>query len=314
MRDMPLRDQEFDKLLRKLNEDTHCLPKVARTLQTGDSAGELQLPSGTFRRRQSMKTALAVILFLFGVPAFAQDMNSRAPYVFQTADGRSAIAIDTSAAPELEDWAEHTLAPVLAVWYPKIAAALPSPGFIAPQAYSITIKPMDGVGYTSGTKVFMSEKWIQGEMNGEAIGSIVHESVHVIQQYHSATPSWLVEGIADYLRWFKFEPQSHGADVVWMGTLHIPEECSIVVPCTNGQFSPRYDTSYRVSANFLNWVSGNYDSNLVTALNADLRRGKYTRDFWKRHTGKTVRELEQEWKQQLEAQLHPADAAGRPRN
>jgi len=257
-----------------------------------------------------MKTAFAVILL--AVSAFAQNTNSRAPYIVQTLDGKCAIAIDTSAAPELAEWAEHKLAPVLAVWYPKIVALLPSSGFTAPQAYSITVQPMDGVGYTSGTKVFVSEKWIQEEMDGEAIGAIVHESVHVIQQYHSHSPFWLVEGIADYLRWFKFEPQSHGADVVWMGKLHIPDDCSIVVPCTGGHFSPRYDASYRISANFLNWVSENYNSHLVTALNADLRQGKYKIDFWKRNTGKTVQELGEEWKQQIEAQLRSADAAKRP--
>ena len=66
-----------------------------------------------------------------------------------------------------------------------------------------------------------------------------------------------------------------------------------------GTFLPRYDASYRISANFLNWVSVNYDSNIVTELNADLRQRKYTGDFWKRHTGKTVQELGDKWKQQM---------------
>lgn len=268
-----------------------------------------------------MKAALAVVLF--AVSAFAQDINLRDPHVFETSDGRSSIAIDTSAAPELTDWVEHRLAPVLVVWYPKIVALLPSAGFTAPAAYSIVVqKPeaysvivqkMNGVAYASGTKVFVSETWIQDEMDGEAIGSIVHESVHVVQQYHPNAPSWLVEGIADYVRWFQFEPQSHGADIVWMQKLgpRPGDACSIVIPCTDGKFSPRYDASYRISANFLNWVTVNYDRNLVTELNADLRQGKYTREFWKRHTGKTVTELGDRWKQQIEAQLRPADAAHR---
>jgi hypothetical protein len=54
----------------------------------------------------------------------------------------------------------------------------------------------------------------------------------------------------------------------------------------------------------LKWVSENYDSNVVAELNADLRQGKYTEDFWKRHTKKTVEELGAEWKQQVEAELH----------
>jgi hypothetical protein len=263
------------------------------------------------------KVAVLAIAFAAGLPVtIAQNSapNPPVPYVFRTADGRCAISIDTSAAPELADWAEHKLAPVLAVWYPKIVALLPSAGFTAPAAYSITVKKMDGVAYTAGTNVFVSEKWTQDQMNGEAIGAILHESVHVVQQYHGHGPSWLVEGIADYVRWFKYEPQSHGADIVWMRELapRPGDACSILVSCTNGHFSPRYDASYRISANFLNWVSLNYDSNIVMQVNADLRQGKYTSDFWKRHTGKTVQELGNEWKQQIETQLHPADASTAP--
>ena len=247
-----------------------------------------------------MKAGLAVFFALFAIFAVAQNpsrdagstANSQTSYVFETDDGKCSITIDTSAAPELTDWAKHKLGPVLAAWYPKIVAMLPSSGFTAPSAYSIVVKQMDGVADTTNTKVFVSEKWIQDQMNGEAIGSIVHETAHVVQQYHGHGPSWLVEGVADHVRWFKYEPQSHGADIVWMRTL-------------GEGFSPHYDASYRVSANFLNWVSENYDSKIVAELNADLRDGNYTNDFWKRHTEKTVQELGDEWKQQIESQLHP---------
>jgi hypothetical protein len=250
-----------------------------------------------------MRAGIAVLFVLFAIFAVAQNSsrapNSRTPYIFQTADGKCSITIDTSAAPDLTDWTEHKLAPVLADWYPKIVAMLPSPGFTAPSAFSVTVKPMDGVAYTTDTKIFVSEKWIQDQMNGEAIGSLVHETAHVVQRYNGHEPSWLVEGVADYVRWFKYEPQSHGADIVWMRTL-------------GDDFSPRYDASYRVSANFLNWVSENYDSKIVMELNAELRAGKYTDDFWKRHTKKTVQELGDEWKAQIQAQLqsHPNAATG----
>lgn len=256
-------------------------------------------------------TRTLCLLGLLTILAAAQDV---APYVFHTVDGRCTISIDTSAAPDLADWTEHKLAPVLAVWYPKIVALLPSTGFAAPSAYSITVQKMDGVAYTADTKVFVSQQWIQDQMNGEAIGTIVHETVHVIQQYHGYGPSWMIEGIADYVRWFKFEPQSHGADIVWMRQLgpRPGDACSIVVPCTDGHFSPRYDASYRISANFLNWVSVKYGSNIVRELNADLRQRNYTPDFWKRRTGKTMEALGDEWKQQIQAQLHLADAATTP--
>ena len=243
-------------------------------------------------------TAIATAI-LCGIPpaTFADPAtnNSSVPFIIPTLSGNGSIAIDTATAPDLTDWADHTLAPVLAAWYPKIVAMLPSPGFIAPASFTVTIRPMDGVAYTTGTNVVVSADWCRHEMTGQAIGSVVHEMVHVVQQYGrlgygDRAPGWLVEGMADYIRWFKFEPQSHGADIAWMRR-------------HGKHFSPHYDDSYRVSANFLNWVTEKYDSNMVTQVNAVLREGNYTDDFWKQHTGKTVQELGLEWKQQIEAQF-----------
>jgi predicted alpha-1,2-mannosidase len=226
-----------------------------------------------------------------------KDDSSRPPFVFRTADGKCAIAIDTSEAPELTDWADHKLAPVLAQWYPKITAMLPSDGYTAPSGYTITVQDMDGVAYTTGTNVFVSARWCNDQMNGQAIGSLVHESVHVVQQYHfDEVPSWLVEGMADYIRWFKYEPQSHGADIAWMR--HQGKD-----------FAPKYNGSYRISANFLNWLTEKYDSNIVTEVNAAAREGKYSDAFWKQRTGKTLQELGAEWSGEVQAQLHSTEAA-----
>ena len=71
-----------------------------------------------------------------------------------------------------------------------------------------------------------------------------------------------------------------------------------VVLTVNGE--PIHDASYRVSANFLNYVSEHYDKDLVKKLNAALRQGKYSEDLWKQYTGKTAPELAEEWKQSLE--------------
>ena len=94
-------------------------------------------------------------------------------------------------------------------------------------------------------------------------------------------PGWLVEGIADYVRWYKYEPQSHGADIRDPSRVH-------------------YNDAYRPTANFLNWVSGKYDKDLVVKFNTVMRQGKYSDDLWKEYTGKTADELGEEWKKSLE--------------
>ena len=243
--------------------------------------------------RRILIIAAAWIFSLAG-PAVAQDTNTSfapaAPLVFKTADGKCTITINTTDAPELRGWAGSNLAPVLVEWYPKIVAMLPGEGFTAPAHFSITLKPMAGVAYTSGEEITANSTWLRAEIGHQAIGSFVHESVHVVQQYGGGdNPGWLVEGIADYIRWFKYEPQSHGADIVWMRRQR--------------DFKPQYNDSYRVTANFLNWVTEKYDTNIVRQLNAALRAGNYDDALWKQYTGKTASELGEEWKKDLETQL-----------
>jgi hypothetical protein len=91
-----------------------------------------------------------------------------------------------------------------------------------------------------------------------------------------------VEGIADYVRWFLYEPESHGAEITGRRVARA-----------------RYDASYRVSANFINWVSNTYDKELLKRLNTAAREGRYSEDLWKEWTGQALEELGAEWKEAL---------------
>jgi hypothetical protein len=119
-----------------------------------------------------------------------------------------------------------------------------------------------------------------------------------VQQCHNYgradAPAWLIEGTADYIRWFKYEPQSHGADIVWMKQ-------------RGKKFSPKYDASYRITANFLDWVSKKHDAEIVRKLNAAMRDGKYNEALWEKYTGKPVEKLGAEWRKEIEKQLAAGD-------
>ncbi len=206
----------------------------------------------------------------------------------ESADGKYSATIDTADAPDLTEWAHHELAPVVKEWYPKLVEMLPSDGYEAPKKFSIKFdKDMQGVAYTQGTDIHCAAPWYRNELKREGKGSIVHEMVHVVQQYghkrHATqAPGWLVEGIPDYIRWYLFEPESHGADI---------NKRSLA--------RAHFDGSYRVSANFLNYVVTKYDKDLIKKLNAPLREGAYNSTIWKALTGKTVDELNDEWKESL---------------
>jgi len=222
------------------------------------------------------------------------------PFVAHSADGHYEIVIDYHAAPNLAQWATNKLAPVLAEWYPAIIAFLPSDGYEAPQRFTVVLKPGRGVAATSRTRVTANATWIKGQLNGEALGALVHEAVHVVQQYgrarrdnpHAAgNPGWLTEGIADYFRWYKYEPNSHGAEITQRTLARA-----------------RYDAAYRPTANFLNWVSARYDTNIVPELNAAMRQGNYSTNLWIEHTGKPVEQLGADWLADVKRKVEATEA------
>jgi|SRR5579859_3419124 len=224
-------------------------------------------------------------------PAASPPKDSDA-FRIRSADGSCEIAIDTSGAPDLKEWAEQRLAPVLAEWYPKLVTMLPSEGYNPPTNFSVTIRPGRGVAATGGNRITANADWLKRELDGEAIGALLHEEVHVIQQYrggrrnnpdYKRPPGWLVEGIPDYIRWFLYEPQSHGADAAYFKT--------------RKKLTIKYDGMYRISANFLNYTIDTYGKNqkLLATLNTACRQGTYTDELWKTQTGKSLEELNEEW-------------------
>ena len=191
------------------------------------------------------------------------------------------IRIDYSEMPELKDWVETKLQPTLDKWYPQIVEMLPSDGFTAPQRFTVTFKKdMEGVAYTAGTRVVCAGPWFTRNLDGEAVGAVVHELVHVAQQYRSrSNPGWLVEGVADYIRWFKYEPEAKR-------------------PRPNPARA-KYTDSYRTTAAFLHHLMEKQDKEIVKKFNTAMRQGRYSPDLWKEFTGKTVDELWAEYIQTL---------------
>jgi hypothetical protein len=215
---------------------------------------------------------------------------------FSSEDGQFQYAIDVTAAPNMSSWTKSELKPIIQEWYPKIVELLPSDNFSAPSKVLFRYQPnakMNGIpAYAQSATISLNSEWMYRERNREAKGAVVHEMVHVVQSYQSirerrgrrqSAPGWIVEGIPDYIRWFLYEPQSKGA-------LLSKEALS----------QSKHDASYRVSANFIDWVirSHDRDGSLLKKLNAAAREGRYTSDIWLKLTGKTEAELAESWREQ----------------
>jgi hypothetical protein len=216
--------------------------------------------------------------------------------------GKYTATIDTSETPDLTEWATKELTPMVVEWYPKLVKMLPSDGYTAPTHFSITFRAnKKGVADTGGTRINCAYDFFKNELKGQAKGAILHEMVHVVQQYgafrakhpqRDNNPGWFVEGIPDYIRWYDYEPRSNGAAI-----------------SKRGYEKANYDGSYRITANFLNYVVEKYDKNLIQQMNAAMRDGQYSPDLWKKYTGKSVEDLNTEWKADLAKKLGLPPAA-----
>jgi hypothetical protein len=189
------------------------------------------------------------------------------------------LTVDVSETPELKEWAAKAKE-LVEKWHPIIADLLKSDGFTPPNQVKLVFKKdQDIIAFASGRTISISAKWLA--KHPDDFGMVAHELTHVIQSYRRAgrDTGWLVEGIADYVRFYHYEP----------GKIKPPSPKRA-----------RAKAGYRVTAHFLHFVTDKYDKQIVPRLNAALRNGEYSEGFFKKLTKKSLEELEKEWKASLE--------------
>ena len=121
---------------------------------------------------------------------------------------------------------------------------------------------------------------------------------------------WLTEGIPDYIRWFLFEPNSHGADFIYF------KELSESAAKKGQTYELKYDGKYRPTGYFLNFITQKYDPQIVSKVSDSLRQGRYYEAIWFDNTGKTLQELNQEWLDAFQKELKAGaavSASSRPK-
>jgi hypothetical protein len=128
----------------------------------------------------------------------------------------------------------------------------------------------DGVAATDNDRTVFNPQWFIKHPADTDV--VTHEVMHIVQAYgHRETPGWLVEGIADYVR---YRYGVNNAAAGWK----LPD-------LKPGQ---KYTDSYRITARFLAWLEAHGHPGIVRQLDAQLRGGTYGDASWQRLAGKPV--------------------------
>jgi hypothetical protein len=179
------------------------------------------------------------------------------------------VIVDVKEVPELAPWADEAKM-LVEKWHPLIAGLLQSDGFTPPSEVKLVFKKdMKGVASTSGTTISIAATWVK--QHPDDYGMVVHELTHVVQAYPRPDPGWLVEGIADYVRFFHFEPKA---------------KLDRIDPARQS-----YRDGYRGTAMFLAWIERTHDKAIIRKLNGALRKSEYRYDLFKKRTGKSLDRL-----------------------
>jgi hypothetical protein len=200
------------------------------------------------------------------------------------------FVVDVTDAPDMKEWGEK-VARICAKAYPMINEELKSEGYKPPRVVTMTIKnSYRGVAEASSNRITGSSRFFKS--HPDDVGAMVHETTHVVQNYRDrGNPGWLVEGVSDYVRFFKFEPGKIG-------------------PINAAR--AHYNGSYRVTAAFLAHLTNTYDKQIVLKLNRLMREGRYKKEAFKELTGKTLEELDEEWRGTLK-KVESQNGVGEPK-
>jgi hypothetical protein len=184
--------------------------------------------------------------------------------------------VNYSEVPEMADFANKAARLVEDV-YPKIQNKL-DPSYSVSSLILILKREQNYPAMTLGFTIFLSSQWFI--QHPDDLGAIVHEVTHVAQLYGPGQPSWLVEGIADYMRF-------------WLGYSN-----SWSYPHCDAN-TPHYMNGYSCAGAFLQFVERVYDKDIVHYVHLALRGNKYNDLLFRERTGKIIQVL---WQESLSAE------------
>ncbi len=216
-------------------------------------------------QKRKFNSPVNIKSFLLGIALFILQ-SCHAPYQpFK-------VILNYEEVPHLQKWG-YDAQELIRIWAPQIGKMLAMDTY--PREIHLTlVKSEEGIAFADSNSITVSSHWI--EKHPEDMGLIVHETVHVVQLYPAFEPGWVTEGIADFIRWYKFEKKP----LQWFPT---------------GESVRGFEAAYRVTAGFFVWIHNHKHSGFIKLLNAEMKAGNYQEDIFKKELGKTVEALWEEY-------------------
>lgn len=153
--------------------------------------------------------------------------------------------------PELKAWGEQAVE-ICREWYPKLCGEYATADFVPRGTIKVEIrKTLGAPAWTAGDTISVNAEYLKNAPKD--FGMVVHELFHVVQSYpgQKSDLGWLTEGIADYVRFWEYEPQTRQSKIGAKAS---------------------YKNGYRVAGAFLAWLEQDKPGT-VARLNAALRKG-----------------------------------------
>lgn len=226
--------------------------------------------------------ASTVLLWIFTCSVTIADEPSFDRLLYPLAPAKTGepptIVLDVSEVmefPSLVRWGEDSRT-LCEQWFPIVCRFLATDEWTPPKEIKLVLKKELKVpALAFGSTIHVSADW--AKQHPDDFGCVIHELTHVIQAYPNSRnkPGWLVEGIADYIRFWKYEPEHPRPQI--------------------NREKASYRDSYRTSAAFLAWITWKYDKRLVPKLDQALREGKYSDAIFGEVTGHSLDALWEEF-------------------
>lgn len=209
-----------------------------------------------------------LFLFVFVISTFHIDLHSQNEKAYNVGD-ESLIFINQD--PGLDSRVSKGLIDTYFAIYPVLKK-----NFNPSLEKKIEVKidtSYKGVAYAHDGKIVISANWLKE--NPYDFDVITHEVMHIVQSYPpGSAPGWLVEGVADYVR---YKYGLHNEKAGW----ELPEF----------SIDHSFTDSYRITARFLVWLSHRFGETSIKILDQKMRENLYSENLWKEITDSSLEDL-----------------------